>query len=280
MRYTRQLLGAHPTVALVVLLATTACATAAGHPNLDATLWVQTAVEYRANALSVFDSAARDLEAAVMDTSRSAALEQKAGFGSLPPAVVLDIDETVLDNVAYQARLIETGELYGEASWSEWVKEEKARPVPGVMDFLRTAEDLGVTVFFVTNRDAWLEDATRANLAAVGISLRQDIDVVLTRGERAEWRSDKTPRRAAVAERFRILMLFGDDLTDFVQPVENTREERDALLEMYRDYWGDRWRVLPNPTYGSWERALFEAESSLDAAGRTQRKLDALDPDT
>jgi acid phosphatase len=160
------------------------------------------------------------------------------------------------------------------------VNEAKAPPVPGVVDFLQTADRLGVTVFYVTNRDAWLEAATRANLVRYHLPVRDDIDVVLTRGEKPEWRSDKTSRRQTVARDFRIIMLMGDDLTDFVEPRQNTVAERDALLARYRDYWGDRWRVLPNPTYGSWERALYGSEDSPGTVDRTRQKLDALDPDT
>ncbi len=256
-----------------------ACASAPStQANLDATLWVQTSAEYRAVTRSVYLAALENLPALLADSTRSAALEQESGFSGLPPAVVLDVDETVLDNSPYQARLLINGTSYDSDTWAEWVNERAAAAVPGALEFTNGASDLGITVFYVTNRRASQEQATRDNLVALGLPIRSDIDVMLTRGEEPDWGSPKSSRRRAVAGTHRVLMVVGDDLNDFVDVDGLGVRERDQLEERYGEYWGDRWRMLPNPTYGSWERALFDADYDLTPAERTDRKARHLEP--
>jgi 5'-nucleotidase (lipoprotein e(P4) family) len=175
----------------------------------------------------------------------------------------------VLDNSYYQARMIRDKTPYATATWDPWVMEMRATAIPGAREFTSYAEKKGVTVFYVTNRTANLEDATRKNLAAEHFPLMQGLDTVLTRGERPEWReSAKGPRRAYVAASYRILMLVGDDLSDFVVDASGTPAERRDKTEPYRDWWGRRWIMLPNPTYGSWERAVVGNEQDHLAARR------------
>ena len=251
------------------------------HEGLLATLWTQTAVEYEAAALQAYRLAALQLDRALADPSWTAALEQQAqpDFDALPPAVVLDVDETVLDNSPYQARLILDDAVYSSATWDPWVREEQAAPVPGALAFTRYAAGRGVRVIYLTNRRSHLEEATRNNLARLGFPMAEGEDVVITRGEREEWAdSDKGPRRAAVAERYRVLLLVGDNLGDFLDGVDASVAEREALAAPYADYWGTRWILLPNPQYGSWEGALFGFDYDLDAAGRQARRYEQLRP--
>ena len=248
----------------------------AEHPTLFATLWQQTSAEYRAAALQAYDEASEVLPVALADSSWTAAVEQEGDdFSTLPPAVVLDVDETVLDNSPQQARTILAGGSFDPEAWGAWVDEARAPVVPGAREFLALADTLGVAVFYVTNRDQPLEEATRRNLAAEGLPLDPDVDTVLSRGEREGWGSDKTSRREAIAERYRIVLLVGDDFNDFVS-ARLPREERDRLLERYRDRWGDRWIMIPNAVYGSWEAALYE-EADDTPEERAQRRLEALE---
>jgi len=270
---------------LIVLVAGATLAVSAGcsattpeRVNLDATLWVQTAPEYDAVARSVYVAALHDLPALVADSTATAAIEQQPPFAALPAAVILDVDETVLDNSPYQARLLIDGDSYDSESWAAWVDERAAAAVPGALEFSKGAVDLGVTLVYVTNRRATQEQATRDNLAALGFPLRADVDVILTRGERPDWESAKSSRRRTVAGSYRIVMLVGDDLGDFVDVEGLTRAQRDELAQRYRAYWGRRWRMLPNPTYGSWERTLFGSDFALDAAARADRKAQHLEP--
>ena len=248
--------------------------------NLHSVLWTQTAVEYRATAEQAYRLAALMLDRALEDSTWTAALEQQeaGGYASLPPAVVLDVDETVLDNAAYQARLVRDDAAYSSATWDAWAQEAAAVPVPGAVDFTQYAAAKGVTVVYLTNRRGTTEAATRRNLAAYDFPVAAGDDVVLTRGERPEWAaSEKEPRRRAVAEKYRILLLVGDNLGDFMSGVEGSVAERDALAAPYGAYWGTRWIMLPNPQYGSWEGALFDFDYQLTPAQRLQRKYERLD---
>jgi acid phosphatase len=167
------------------------------------------------------------------------------------------------------------GGAFDPESWGEWVNEAQAPPVTGAREFLAFADSLGVEVFYVTNRDAPLEPATRRNLEAAGLPVDSLLDTVLTRGEREGWASDKTSRRESVAERYRIVLLVGDDFNDFVA-ARLPRADRDQLVERYADRWGERWIVLPNPTYGSWETALYGG-GELTAEDRARLRLEALE---
>jgi acid phosphatase len=247
------------------------------HATLFSTLWQQTSAEYSAIALQAYDEAREVLPVALADSSWTAAVEQEgADFSRLPPAVILDVDETVLDNSPQQARVILEGRSFDPESWAAWVNEAQAPAVAGAVEFLTLADSLGVAVFYVSNRDAPLEPATRRNLQAAGLPVDPDVDTVLSRGEREGWTSDKTSRRKEIAERYRIVLLVGDDFNDFVA-ARLPRAERDQLVERYRDRWGDRWIVLPNPTYGSWEAALYGEKGDLTAEERARLRLEALE---
>ena len=251
-------------------------ATAAAHENLNAVLWVQTALEFEATAVQAYRLAQTQLEAALGDRSWTAAIEQAGDASKLPPAVVLDVDETVLDNSYYQARMVRDGTPFATATWDPWVMEGKATAIPGAAEFTRFAANKGVTVFYVTNRTANLEAATRQNLIDQGFPVAQEVDTVLTRGERPEWSaSPKGPRRAHIASSYRILLLIGDDLGDFVVDASGTPQERHTRADAYEAWWGRRWIMIPNPTYGSWERAIVGSEKDHLAARRRALKYDS-----
>lgn len=234
--------------------------------NLNGVLWMQTGAEYRASALQTYRLARVQLDLALADPKWTAAVEQSGDASSLPPAVILDLDETVIDNSAAAARQITDESSYSPAVWNAWVRERKSRAIPGAVEFLKYAKSKGVTPFYVTNRVHEVEDATRENLAALGIPLDPSIDTVLTRNENGWTASDKSARRQAVAAKYRILLLVGDNFEDFVSGTLTTIEKRFALVDQYADRWGEKWIVLPNPTYGSWESAISSGQGQLTDA--------------
>ncbi len=241
---------------------------AAQPPNLYSTLWVQTAAEYRAEALETYSAAASRLDAALADPSWTAALEQTGGYSGLPPAVILDIDETVLDNAPFQGRLLLDNAPFDPVRWDAWVAMEKAEAIPGALAFVKAAIQRDIAVFYITNRACAVGDGnnpcpqeaqTIRNLRRLGFP---DVspDRMLLKREKQEWGSEKENRRAAAAADHRILMLIGDDLGDFLPGVKNGigPDQRKDLVDRHRDRWGRMWFILPNPIYGSWERALTE----------------------
>lgn len=249
---------------LPVFLISACSTTNPTHPTLQATLWVQNAVEYDALTTQAYKTATEHLEAALADDEWTAELTQQGkDLSELKPAVVLDIDETVLDNSPFQARMIERNSGYDPVAWEAWVLEAQADPVAGAVAFTNAANDLGITVIYLSNREANTEEATRLNLEAVGFPISEETDVVLLKNERENWTSAKTERREHVAANYRILMLFGDDFNDFLPAKNITEAERDALLEEYHSHVGERWFIVPNPIYGSWNDAMFNFERCL-----------------
>ena len=181
----------------------------------------------------------------------------------------------------HAARAILAREAFEQESWHQWVNEASAPPVPGAVGYLAAASRAGIRVFYVTNRHHHLEEATRRNLANVGFPVAADEDVVLTRDERPEWTRDKTSRREYVAGRYRVLQLAGDDLHDFVAVPEGaTVEDRLGLAESHIERWGVTWFQLPNPIYGSWERAVTpDGKTILESPlAETYRMLDTDEP--
>jgi acid phosphatase len=215
---------------------------------------MQTAAEYWALASTAYRNAQTTLEESLKDPSWTASLEQGSGHEVRPGAVILDLDETVLDNSPLQAQLVLEGTEYVPATWDAWVTRMEAGLVPGSKDFITFAERNGVRVFYVTNRTAAEQDHTLRNLAALGIAASDA--TVLCVGENG-WTSDKTARRAEIAKTYRILLLVGDDLNDFVSTANLSPAQRTALAKSHASRWGKSWVLLPNPLYGSWERALY-----------------------
>jgi acid phosphatase len=251
------------------------------NPNLHSTLWTQTAVEYAGTARQAYELATVQMERALADSTWTASIEQAedgpATYREKPPAVVLDVDETVLDNSAYQARLVLDDETYDSDSWNAWTREERADPVPGALAFTQAAAQQGVQVIYLTNRDAEVESATRNNLDALGFPVNDAPDAVLTQDEREGW-EPKEPRREWVADRYRILLLIGDNLGDFAAPADTTLAARRQLSRSFQSYWGTRWVVLPNAQYGSWEGALYDFNYGLPPLRLLETKHDRLRP--
>ena len=170
-----------------------------GLEQLNATLWMQTSPEYRAGAEQVYRLATERIAnpRAGQRRARTGRRPPRA-LARLPTAVVLDLDETVLDNTVYQARLIRDRAVYDTRTWGEWVVAGQAEAVPGAREFIAAARRLGHTVFYVSNRDCTTppgtaadpcpaKTATMRNLVALGHRPGRDPERMLLRGERPEW---------------------------------------------------------------------------------------------
>ena len=247
--------------------------------SLLAVLFKRTSAEYKANTFQAYASAQRNIDKALADKSWTALLNQKNGYQSLPPAVILDIDETVLDNSEHQVRSIKNGTNY-PIGWKEWVSEESASALPGVKEYLSYADSKGVKIFYVTNRTHDLEEYTRNNIKALGLPLDNDRDVLLMKNEKG-WASDKTSRRDLIKKDYRVIQIFGDQLDDFI-PLEETAtsvNNRKALIDKHASMWGEKWYMLINPMYGEWEEALYEHCWTCfpEQSDRVDQRLKALD---
>lgn len=225
-------------------------------------LWARTAAELDAIRLGVFQAATRALEERLADPEARAVGASGGSREPLPPAVIADLDETLLDNSRFEAeRILQPGGR--QPSWREWVERAEAEALPGALEFLRRADVLGVTVFYVTNRDVTEEPATRRNLQRLGFPLSSSADTVLSRGEKEGWGSDKESRRQAITREYRVLLVLGDDLNDFVSARHLGIRERRELIRKTQSHWGRDWFMLPNPLYGSWKRALAGGQDRM-----------------
>jgi acid phosphatase len=253
-------------------------------PNdtLNATVWYQRALERDMVYGEVYRAAGRLLDDALADASWDAlpSSDRTTPATGLPPAIIVDVDETVLDNSAHQARMIRDRTEFSDESWDAWVQQRAAPALPGAVEFLNTAADRGVTVYYVSNREAAQAAATVANLRAAGFPIASEAQF-LGKGTPVAGcegkASDKGCRRQLVARSHRVLMQFGDQLGDFLDIAANTPAGRRAALAPYAGWVGERWWVLPNPVYGSWEPAQFGNDWSQGAAERRAAKEAALE---
>lgn len=226
--------------------------------------WMQNSAEYRLLTEQTYRAALTQLQVGLHDPNWSGDEVQlsNGGFQHKKPAVILDCDETVLDNSAYNARNIVDGEEYSTESWNAWCQEAKAGVVPGALEFAKAARGLGVRIFFVTNRRDVVKEATIRNLNELGF--RANAVNVLTRNAGKGRGDDKVSRRASVGRNHRIVLLIGDNMSDLCSGMDTLNaEERNRVAKEKRAMLGSRWFMLPNPVYGGWQRALPSGQQAL-----------------
>ena len=184
------------------------------------------------------DGAIRDVR---LDETRIAAIADR---------IEPHADETLIDNSEYQRRLHLTGTSFDSLSWDAWVREQTATALPGAVEYVTAVRSLGGRVVVVTNREDVVCDPTRSNLQAVGLN----VDLVLCR----RGLSDKNPRFESVRTGeavsglppLEVLQWVGDNIQDFPDLTQRAREHGTAAFTLF----GDRYFILPNPMYGSFER--------------------------
>ena len=237
-------------------------------PKLNALLWMQNAAEFRLLTRQAYRYAGDQLHKSLQDKNWCAdeVQLQEGGFQEKKPAVILDVDETVLDNSPFNTRNIIQGTAFNLENWNAWAHEEKARPVAGALGFITMAKKQGVEIFYVTNRRDGMRVATINNLKSLGFPVTQAH--LLTRNDKAGRGGDKVSRRAMVAVKHRIVLLIGDNMADLCSQMDNTgSNERNRIAKEIGEMLGARWIILPNPVYGGWERAVKKAKGSgLDQA--------------
>jgi len=240
-----------------------------------ATLWMQKAAEYRALAYQAFNLARWQLDADLDKKNVKKLLKTER---NRPRAIIVDIDETVLDNSPSQGAGIRNRQAFDLNRWYAWGEMRKAKAIPGSVEFLNYAVARGVKIIYVSNRDEVQKQATIDNLKAVGFT---DISAenVLLRQTDANGRgvSTKTPRRDSVAQRYRVVLVMGDNLDDFADVFEGKGvADRFAETDKKRSDWGRRWIVLPNAMYGTWENAIYNYERLTDTQ-KTEKRASALE---
>ncbi|MBO0719424.1 MAG: hypothetical protein J2P41_01285 [Blastocatellia bacterium] len=234
--------------------------TAVANPQeraLDASLYMQTAAEYQAVCLQTYNLATDRLR------QKLAAIHHAGA----PPAVVMDLDETVLDNSAFQSFLDREKLNHSDMLWGIWERDfpQEVGLIPGAKAFIQDAEELGVTVVYLSNRNEKLRNSTIAALRHNGLNLEGIDNRLLLKTTTP----DKSERRKIAEGRFNVLIYLGDNLRDFTEEfkapqlaAKDDAGQKKAIAERANSvrranyHWGNNWFILPNPVYGEWQRLL------------------------
>lgn len=234
--------------------------------QIGAILFMQKAAEYRALCFQAFNWGKMTLD---FDdkTKKKLPKDQK----KMARAVVVDIDETMLDNSPAQAYGAKNRLAFDLKSWYAWGDMRKAKAIPGAVDFAIYAKSKGVRIFYVSNRDEVQKAATIDNLRNVGFPDISEENVLLRQKD-----STKEPRRLAIAEKYRIIILMGDNLNDLSNVYEKrTVADRFSEVDKAKEFWGNKFIVLPNAMYGEWESAIYRDDKST--ATPSEKRANALE---
>lgn len=223
------------------------------------TLWFQVSGEARASFYQAYH-----LATVRLDEYLTAPRKTRS------PAVVTDVDETVLDNSPYQAWTILKKQSY-PAGWTEWVNKAEAAPLPGALEFFQYAASKGVEVFYVTNRTLTERTGTVENLKKMKFPFADTNHVLVRTAE-----SSKQSRRNAISDNFDIVLLCGDNLNDLAEFSKLSNDSRNAKVEEMKDEFGSRFIVLPNPMYGDWEGAAYGYNYGISDSAKAAKRKAAL----
>lgn len=217
---------------------------------LYATIYQQKSAEIAALQLQAFNIATDRLNE-VLATDN----------GEQPLAIVVDVDETVLDNSPFESKSILENSDYPKY-WDEWCELAVAKALPGASEFLNYAASKGVETFYVTNRKIHLQEATKRNLLAKGFPFVDDDHMMLR-----DQISSKESRRLKILETHKIVILMGDNLGDLSRLFDYQKStERHQTVQSLQSEFGRKFIVLPNAMYGAWVDALIANPSSMTKA--------------
>ncbi len=218
--------------------------------KLYTAFYQQQAAEYKALCLQSYNLARMILDGALTQPS------------SMPPAIVTDIDETILNNSPYAVKRALENKEYSLESWQEWTSLSMADTLAGALDFFNYAKGKGVEVFYITNREEAERAGTQKNLSKFGFPYADSTHLMLRQGT-----SSKELRRQTVAANYTILLYLGDNLADLSARFDKkTTEERNRNVMDLSGEFGSRYIVLPNPFYGDWEGSTFKYNYALNPA--------------
>lgn len=214
--------------------------------QIGAYLWFQTSGEYRALCYQAYNLAKLKLDRD---------LENKH---NRKRAVVLDLDETVLDNSVAGANEIKNKQGWNQERLNLWVKNKSATAIPGAREFLHYAVSRRVEVIYISNRLQSQKNDTYENLKRLDIPVKMENIYLLD-----SWSKEK--RRQEVLKKYDVVLYFGDNLVDFHKNWDHkTSEERRAAVDAHRNDFGEKFIVLPNPLYGDWENSLPKTKNRTD----------------
>jgi 5'-nucleotidase (lipoprotein e(P4) family) len=253
---------------LILALIVSGCATPTQEHQVNAVVYKQTGAEARALYYQAFNIARLRLDA-ILGTVQK---------GGRPLAVVVDIDETLLDNSPYQVTQIRSGTGYTPQSWKTWSDKATAKATPGSVEFLQYAQSKHVHVLYITSRRIDEQEATLRNLRSLEFPW-VDQEHFYPQGTKDS--ASKESRRVEAAKKYEIVMLIGDNLTDFADVFDVTGiGPRTDAVNRAKALFGDRYIILPNPMYGDWETlGVYGGRSGLSASEKDTLRKSVLHED-
>ncbi|SFS73908.1 5'-nucleotidase, lipoprotein e(P4) family [Succinivibrio dextrinosolvens] len=204
--------------------------------NVLALSWMQNAAEYRALCYQAYNGAYEHVKAS---------LKQKT---DKPRAIILDLDETVIDNIPAEATINEVarnGKDFNDY-WLAWESMASANAMPGAAEFLKKVDKLGVQIFYVSNRSCMNVDFTNKNLKSLKFPMKNKIRC-------KDNTSNKKARFDKILEKYNVVAFLGDNVTDFPISIYGVNgEDRNKIVDKNSSQFGVKYFVLPNPVYGEW----------------------------
>jgi len=210
--------------------------------KLWAALWHQRAAEYKALCFQAYNVAKWRLDIALQSNY------------SKPLAIITDIDETVLDNSPNTVSQGLAGKEYEPEAWYKWTSLASADTIAGAASFFKYAASKPVTIFYISNRDEKERQSTLTNLQKFGLPNADTGHLLLKQNT-----SGKDARRQEVLKNYEVVLLIGDNLSDFSNIFDKqTEEPRLSATKLVSGNFGNRFIILPNVQYGDWEGALYQ----------------------
>ncbi len=231
-----------------------------------ATAWFQQSAEMRAISYQTFNFAKVLVDMDLADETVTAETR----------AIVVDLDETIIDNSDYEAWLIGKDFGYSSSTWNPWIQAGIAPALPGAVEFLNYVADQGVHVYYISNRKV-LDDnsgyiGTKANLMALGLPFADEEHLLLRTGS-----SNKTERRTYVEDQHHVILYMGDNLNDFLADFAGIGvDERLAVTDQYKAEFGKKFIVMPNPMYGEWEGSIYNFNWGFSPLEKSEARKDIL----
>lgn len=223
--------------------------------------WVQESGEYQALAYQAFNTA-------------KVAFDQAKVSKGKKKAVVVDLDETMMDNSAYAAWQIQNNKAFDGKDWTRWVEARQTQAIAGAVEFNNYVNSHKGKMFYVSNRKDQGEKAgTLDDMKTLGFQGVSE-DTLYLKKEK----SSKSARFAEIEKLgYEIVLYIGDNLNDFGDATyKKSNADRRAFVDANSKQFGKKFIVLPNPNYGDWEGAVFNYNYKLSAEEKNQARHKAL----
>ena len=226
----------------------TGCATQNKSAEADAQLqqqavlglnWIQQSGEYQALSYQAYNAAKVAFDHAKVKKGKK-------------KAVVVDLDETMLDNSPYAGWQVQNNKPFDGKDWTRWVEARQSGVVPGAVEFNNYVNTHGGKMFYVSNRKDSNEKAgTIDDMKRLGFNGVEDSAFYL--------KKDKSPKAAR-----------------FEEIEKQGYEERRDFVVQNKAKFGKTFIVLPNPNYGGFEGGLAKDYFKGDSSSKVKARLDAI----